>query len=103
MNASQPFSESRKEIFKDQELATMYLEECLAGGDIELFKLALKHVAEARLGGIGNLSKSTKLNREILDKTLSKNENPKFDTLIKIINALGFRISVSRNLHALNS
>lgn len=98
MNASQSFDESRKEIFQDPELAAMYLEECLSDGNMELFKLALKHVTDAQLGGIGNLSKTTKLNRETLYKTLSKDGNPRFDTLNKILHALGLRMSISQNI-----
>ena len=56
MNASQSFNESRNEIFKDPELAAMYLEECLTDGNIELFKLALKHVTDAQLGGMSNVT-----------------------------------------------
>lgn len=49
--ASKPFKETSKELLKDPECAALYLEECLADGDIELFKLALKNVADARMGG----------------------------------------------------
>ena len=100
MKKSQSFNESRIEILQDPELATMYLEECLADNNIELFKLALKHVTDAQLGGMSNLSKSTNLNRETLYKTLSKDGNPTFNTLNKILNALGLRISIAKNVHA---
>lgn len=96
MNPSVSFNESRTEMFrKDPELAAQYLEECLKDGDLELFKLALKHVADARLGGMSELSKATKLNRETLYRTLSKKGNPGLNTLSKILSAVGMRMGVS--------
>jgi probable addiction module antidote protein len=96
MKAAYPFSESRMELLRsDPELAAAYLEECLADGDINLFKTALKHVAEARLGGMSALSKATDLNRESLYKSLSEQGNPSLESLAKILGAMGMRIAVS--------
>ncbi len=75
--ASRPFKELSNELLKDPECAALYLEECLADGDMELFKLALKNVADARLGGISVLAEKTSLGRESLYKSLSKTGNPK--------------------------
>lgn len=52
MRTSTIFSESRNKMLQDPELAAMYLEESLAEGDMETFKLALKHVTEAQVGWI---------------------------------------------------
>jgi DNA-binding phage protein len=52
MKARVPFNESRQAMLKDPELAAIYLEESLQDGNMEEFKQALKHVAEARLGGM---------------------------------------------------
>ena len=95
MKVSTLFSESRNEMLLDPELAAMYLEESLAEGDIETFKLALKHVAEAQVGGITALSRITHLNRVSLYRTFSEKGNPNLETLTKILNALGLRISVT--------
>jgi probable addiction module antidote protein len=95
MRASTPFSESRNKMLQDPELAAMYLEESLAEGDIETFKLALKHVAEAHVGGITTLSRITHLNRVSLYRTFSEKGNPSLETLTKILNALGLRIGVT--------
>ena len=94
-NASRSFKATSNELLQDPEYAAMYLEECLADGDIELFKLALKNVADARLGGMTALAKKTKLGRESLYKTLSKEGNPKLDTLKKVIDATGLRLSIT--------
>lgn len=95
MKASVPFDESRKEMLKDPELAALYLEESLQSGDMEEFKQALKHVAEARLGGMAALSKTTRLNRASLYRALSERGNPSLDTLTKVLSAVGLRIGVN--------
>jgi probable addiction module antidote protein len=94
MSASRPFSETLHKMLKDPELAALYLEDCLEDGDMELFTMAVRDVAEAR-GGMGSLSEVTGLNRETLYCALSKDGNPRLDTLCKILAAMGLRMSVS--------
>src|SRR2546423_1806980 len=98
MKPSRPFSESTQEMLKDPELAALYLEERLKDGDMELFTAALKDVADA-WGGMAYLSQASHLNRETLYRTLSKNGNPRLDTLHKVLGAMGFRIGVSVQHH----
>ena len=71
----------------------MALEEYEKDRDTETFLLALRDVADAQ-GGIGTLSKKTRLNRQNLYKALSKKGNPKIDTVGNILRGLGFRLSV---------
>lgn len=92
---TRPFKETSDMLLANPETAALYLEECLADGDIELFKLALRNVANARLGGMSELAKRTNLGRESLYKTLSGKGNPKLETLTKILEATGLRLSVS--------
>ena len=92
---SRPFKEVSNELLKDPEYAAVYLEECLSAGDIELFKLALKNVADARLGGMTELAKQTALGRQSLYKTLSEKGNPKLETLTKVLEATGLRLSIT--------
>ncbi len=94
MRTSRPFSETLNEALKDPEQAALYLETCLEEGDMELFTIALRDVANAH-GGMGYLSEVTHLNRETLDCTLSENGNPFLDTLHKILDAMGLRIGVT--------
>ncbi len=98
MKPSRPFSETLHKMLKDPELAALYLEDCLEDGDMELFTMALKDVADAR-GGMGYLSQATHLNRETLYRTLSKDGNPRLDTLHKVLGAMGLRIGVSVQHH----
>jgi len=93
--ATRPFNETSKELLKDPEVAAQYLEEILADGNMEVFTAALKDVADARLGGMSALSKKTELNREQLYKTLSKNGNPRLNTLSEVLHAVGLRMSVT--------
>jgi probable addiction module antidote protein len=95
VKASVPFDDTSRELLKDPETAAMYLEEFLRDEDFELFKLALRHVADARLGGMMALSEATHLNRESLYRVLSEKGNPRLDTLATILSALGLRIGVT--------
>jgi probable addiction module antidote protein len=84
-----------KEHLQDKQVAAMYLEECLADGNIELFKKALKDVAEAQLEGVTALSRDVDLNRQSLYRTLSEDSNPRLNTLIKVLDDLGLQIAIS--------
>lgn len=95
MRASRTFRKTQIELLKDAENAALYLEESLAAGDMTAFKLALRNVAEARVGGMSALSERAELNREALYRALSGDGNPTLDTLTKVMHALGLRISVA--------
>ena len=93
---------SRDELLKDPKYAAVYLEECLADGDMELFQSALKDVAKAQ-GGMQNLANTTHLNRENLYKALSKNGKPQMETITKVLGALGMRLSIVTDNHMSHS
>jgi probable addiction module antidote protein len=95
VRVSRPFRKTQIELLDDAASAALYLEEALAAGDVDAFKLALRNVAEARLGGMSALSERTALNREALYRALSKRGNPTLETLTKVMHALGLRISVA--------
>jgi probable addiction module antidote protein len=89
------FDETRQAVLQDPEAAAVYLDECLADGNLELFTESLRHVAQARAGGMTSLSLSTDLGRETLYRTLSKKGNPRLDTLKKLLSAMGLRLSIT--------
>jgi probable addiction module antidote protein len=60
----------------------------------ELFLRALGDVAKAK--GMTQLSDSTGLNREGLYDTLSEKGNPRFDSLLKILDVMGLRLFVEK-------
>jgi probable addiction module antidote protein len=76
------------------EEAAAYLDAALEEGDHEVFLLALRDVAEARLGGISALSQHSGLNREALYRTLSAAGNPELSSLDKLLHAVGLRLAV---------
>ena len=82
---------------KDSDEAMVYLrvalDEYQNDNDFQALLLALRNVAESR-GGLNELAKKTKLNRQSLYKTLSEVGNPRLDTLGLILKALGFHLSL---------
>ena len=71
------------------------LDEYQGDGNLEAFLLALRTVIEAQ-GGMTELARKTSLNRQNLYRTLSRNGNPRLQTLHEILNALGLRLSIEQ-------
>lgn len=69
------------------------LEEYQTDGDTKSLMRAIQRVAEAK-GGITKLAEVTKLNRQNLYRIFANKTSPRFDTLSKILRALGFTISI---------
>lgn len=103
MTKSKPYTASYQaelvDSLKDSDEAEAYLNVALdeydKDGDYEAFMLALKNLAHAN-GGINQLAKKIHLNRQNLYRVLSKNGNPRLDTLAAIIHGLGFKLSVAK-------
>ncbi len=76
--------------------ALAYLELALADyqkdGDTKALMLAIQRVSDAN-GGISKLAKATNLNRQNLYRIFSNKTSPRFDTITKILRALGITIS----------
>lgn len=70
-----------------------YLQACLeeAPEDATLLAAALGDIARAQ--GMMGLAKKTGLTREGLYKALSKDGNPSLGTVLKVINALGMKLT----------
>lgn len=68
------------------------LEEYQADGDTKSLMRAIQRVAEAKVG-ITKLAETTKLNRQNLYRIFSNKTSPRFDTLSKILRALGITIT----------
>ncbi|AOF54258.1 putative addiction module antidote protein [Rodentibacter caecimuris] len=77
---------------KNEKMMAAYLATVLEDGSTEEFIQALNTVARAK--GMTELAEKTGIGRESLYKTLSS-EKPRFDTIMKIINALGLNVSVT--------
>lgn len=80
------------EHLRTPEEMAAYLEACLeeADGDAAFVAKALGDIARAK--GITQLARDTGLSRESLYKALSGERSPGFDTVLKVIRALGLKL-----------
>jgi probable addiction module antidote protein len=80
------------EHLRTQEEMTAYLEACFeeAKGDAAFIAKALGDIARAK--GMSQVARDAGLSRESLYKALSGERTPTFDTILKVIGALGLRI-----------
>jgi len=95
MKKSIPFEQHHSEFLRDPARAKAYIEVALEeqekDADTEAFLLAIRDVAEAQ-GGLGKLAEKTNLHRGNIYKALSKEGNPRLDTVEKILRELGFQL-----------
>jgi probable addiction module antidote protein len=70
-----------------------YLDACMeeAGDDAAFIAAALGDIARAR--GMGQLAKDTGISREGLYKALSRDGNPSLATVLKVVKALGLKLT----------
>lgn len=80
------------EHLRTPEEMAAYLEACLdeANGDAAFIAKALGDIARAK--GMTQVAQDAGLSRESLYKALSGERSPSFDTILKVINALGLRL-----------
>jgi len=81
------------DYLKSEKEIIAYLEACMdeAGDDAAFIAHAIGNIARAR--GMAQLAKETGLTREGLYKALSKNSNPSFGTVLKVMKALGLKLT----------
>jgi probable addiction module antidote protein len=72
-----------------------YLEACIeeADGDAAFIAKALGDIARAQ--GMTQVARDSGLSRESLYKALSGERSPSFDTILKVVTALGLKLSAS--------
>jgi probable addiction module antidote protein len=80
------------DYLKTQEAVEAYLESAFETGDSEHIAKALGDAIKAR--GMMKTSKETGLDRSNLYDSFSKTGDPKLSTLSKVIDSLGFKISL---------
>lgn len=78
------------EHLETREDMAAYLEAALEDGDPALIVAVLGDIARSQ--GMTHLARETGLGRESLYKALSIEGNPKFATVLKVIQALGLRL-----------
>ena len=84
------------EYLEDDQAIAEYLEEAMKvameDSDPAFLTLALGTVARAR--GMSQIAKETGLSRESLYKALGADGNPEFGTVLKVLQALGLKLSI---------
>ena len=80
------------EYLNTPEEMAAYLEACLdeANGNAAFVAKALGNIARAK--GMSEIARETGLSRESLYKSLSGERSPSFETVLKVITALGLKI-----------
>ena len=79
------------EHIRNDEDAAVYLDVALKEGDYQDVAWALGVISTAK--GMAAVAAATGLGRESLYKALSPNGNPEFATVLKVVHALGLRLS----------
>ncbi|MFT0517623.1 addiction module antidote protein [Pseudomonas faucium] len=74
-------------LLDSEEAISEYLSQVLIDGDTDEIIRALGHIARAR--GMSQIAAQSGLGRESLYKALTPGAKPRFDTVLKVIRALG--------------
>ena len=78
------------EYLKDEASIAAYLSAIVEEGDSKLLLSAIGDIAKAR--GMSRIASDSGLGRESLYKALNSDAKPRFDTIIKVLSALGVNI-----------
>lgn len=93
MAKSKNITETLNSYLQDPDEASAYLDAVLEDGDNSALLVALRDVVDAR-GGVAELAVEKGLSRETLYRTLSEEGNPTLETLSKVLEFAGLRVSV---------
>ncbi|WP_394753881.1 addiction module antidote protein [Crenothrix sp.] len=77
-------------LLDNDEAISEYLTQVLDDGDSDELLRALGHIAKAK--GMAMIAKESGLGRESLYKALASGSKPRFDTILKVIKALGVKL-----------
>lgn len=77
----------------DEETIAEYITAALEDANPDVFLSAVRDVARAR--GMAQLAKDAGLGRESLYKALTPGAKPRYDTVLKLLHALGVKLSAS--------
>ena len=78
------------DFLNSEETISEYLSVALEDPDPDIFLMAVRNVARAR--GMTYLAKDAGLSRESLYKALSPGAKPRYDTVLKLVAALGVKL-----------
>lgn len=77
----------------DEETISTYITAALEDSNPDVFLTAVSDVARAR--GMAQLAKDAGLGRESLYKALTPGAKPRYDTMLKLLHALGVKLTAS--------
>lgn len=78
------------DYLEDEQTIAEYLNAALDDPNPEMLLVAVKNIARAR--GMTELAHETGLGRESLYKALSEGAKPRYDTVFKVLRALGVKL-----------
>lgn len=81
------------EYLDSPEIIHEYLKTAFESGDTEIIMVAIGNVAKAQ--GMSDIAKKANLSRQNLYKALTSDSSPKFDTIKKVVEALGCKLVVA--------
>ncbi len=81
------------EYLDSDEAIAEYLNQVLEEGDTDELVAAIGHVAKAK--GMSQIAQASGLGRESLYKAFSKGAKPRFDTVMKVMSAIGVKLHAS--------
>jgi probable addiction module antidote protein len=81
------------DYLRDDAAMAMFLSAALEDGNPDVFLQAVRTAARAR--GMSQLARDTGLGRESLYKALAPGAKPRYDTMLKVVQALGVRLHVA--------
>ena len=80
------------ELLDSEEVIASVLNDALQSNDTKILLRTIGYVAKAR--GIAQISEITGLGRESLYKALNENSHPRFETILKVLNALNVQMTI---------
>ncbi len=86
------------EIIETKEDVLAFLEGALEENDPEFLFKTIGHIARSK--GMAQIAKELNLNREGLYSALSPQGNPSFVTVMRVLDNLGFQLSVKQKASA---
>jgi probable addiction module antidote protein len=82
------------EFIDTREDVIAHLEIALAEGDMEFLLKTVGYIARSE--GMAQIARELGVTREGLYKSLSPSGNPSFETVLKLLDILGFRLRIER-------
>jgi probable addiction module antidote protein len=86
------------EFIDTKEDVIAHLDVALEDGDMEFLLKTVGHIARSE--GMSQIARELGVTREGLYKSLAPDGNPSFETVLKLLDILGFRLKVEQKVSA---